>query len=189
MHCPRPHFRIAQKSFYLEAFPPKQRTLQPTPEFVSGFDDGGKTPMTRSQSQSSRQTCEGSIRFLRHAIGFNKGFAYQRLIQAPPPPPPRRLIQPPPPPPRLIHPPPPPPRPLIHPPPPPYPRRLIQPALASGDIASQAAPNTTAAIAAPDHLPMVCRKMRRRNGSVSSSVPVVSCGASLFIKKEAGRLL
>src|SRR6516165_9979868 len=55
------------------------------------------------------------------------------------------------------------------------PHRLIQtPALASGAFASQAPPNATAAIAAPDHLPMLRRNKRLSSDCCSLSGPVVS---------------
>ena len=65
------------------------------------------------------------------------------------------------------------------------PHRLIQiPALASGAFASQAPPNPTAAIAAPDHLPMLRRNKRLFSDCCSFSGPVVSDDGSLFITIE-----
>ena len=64
---------------------------------------------------------------------------------------------------------------LIHPPRRGAPHRLIQiPALASGAFASQAPPNPTAAIAAPDHLPMLRRNKRLFSDCCSFSGPAVS---------------
>src|SRR6516225_7859092 len=64
---------------------------------------------------------------------------------------------------------------LIHPPRRGAPHRLIQtPALASGAFASQAPPNPTAAIAAPDHLPMLRRNKRLSSTCCSCSDPAVS---------------
>jgi len=75
---------------------------------------------------------------------------------------------------RLIHRPRPEPHRLIH-PPRRGPHRLIQiPALASGADASQAPPNPTAAIAAPDHLPKLRRNRRRSSDSCSFSEPPIS---------------
>src|SRR5258708_30030427 len=75
---------------------------------------------------------------------------------------------------RLIHLPRPEPHRLIH-PPRRGPHRLIQiPALASGADASQAPPNPTAAIAAPDHFPKLRRNRRRSSESCSFSEPPIS---------------
>jgi hypothetical protein len=62
---------------------------------------------------------------------------------------------------------------------------LIQiPALASGAFASQAPPNPTAAIAAPDHLPMLRKNKRLFSDSGSFSGPAVSDDCGLFIAIE-----
>src|SRR5262249_16388864 len=55
------------------------------------------------------------------------------------------------------------------------PHRLIQsPALASGAFPSHAPPKPTAAIAAPDHLPMLRRNKRLSSDCCSFSGPAVS---------------
>src|SRR5215831_13898900 len=55
------------------------------------------------------------------------------------------------------------------------PHRLIQtPALASGALASQAPPKPTAAIAAPDHFPMLRRNKRLFSDCCSFSGPAIS---------------
>jgi hypothetical protein len=86
---------------------------------------------------------------------------------------------------RLIHlPRPPGPHRLIH-PPRRGPHRLIQiPALAFGANASQAPPKPTAAIAAPDHFPMLRRNKRLSRDSCSSSELPISEDGRLFIAIE-----
>src|SRR4029077_13551755 len=100
----------------------------------------------------------------------------RRLIQ--PPPPPRPLIQPPA---RLTQPPP-----LIQPPPRTIPRRLTHaPALASGEDANKAVPESVASIAAPDHLPILFRNKRRFTPSEDGAS---SFGSSLCIGQGALRI-
>lgn len=87
---------------------------------------------------------------------------------------------------RLIHPPRrrEPPR-LIHPPRGREPHELIQiPAFASGVVASQAPPNPTAAIAAPDHLPMLRRNKRLSSDCCSLLDPAISEDGGLFMVIE-----
>ena len=74
---------------------------------------------------------------------------------------------------------------LIHPPRRRGPHRLIQtPALASGAFASQVPPNATAAIAAPDHLPMLRRNKRLSSNCCSFSDGALSEDGGLFIVIE-----
>ena len=87
---------------------------------------------------------------------------------------------------RLIHPPRrrEPPR-LIHPPRGREPHELIQiPAFASGAVASQAPPNPIAAIAAPDHLPMLRRNKRLSSDCCSLLDPAISEDGGLFMVIE-----
>jgi hypothetical protein len=57
------------------------------------------------------------------------------------------------------------------------------PALASGEEAIQAPPATAAAIAAPDHFPMLRRNKRRLSDSPLSAGTVFSLDDSLLIEK------
>ena len=138
----------------------------------------------------SRTTCQLSADFLREPgdAGYFPGtrnrrgsVAYHRLIQLPRGGP-HRLIQPPRGPHRLIQ------RPRRW-----GPHRLIQPprrgphrtrALTSGAEINQPAPNTTAAIAAPDHFPIPLRNKRLSCNSADSSEPLIRKDDSSFIAAQ-----